>query len=233
ELKEKGNKCVKDKKYEEAILHYTHAVKLDSTNYSLYSNRSLAFLKVKQYYHAYQDALETIRLKPDWAKGYFRKGEVESATFQYSDALLSYHGALQLLPGDETLLEAIKQTTLLMQKHKKNNEQVPWLGAGIGIIAGVAIVVADQVFTVTPSINHPILMALLTISVAVLGFGMAKGYAYFINCQQKGLLDAPVEMINKGDNPVSNGKEKDKLPGSNHHRYTKAQSRLRLKKGKT
>lgn len=52
----------------EAVFHYTHALKLDPKNYSLYSNRSLAFLKSQQYYYALQDAMETIRLQPDWAK---------------------------------------------------------------------------------------------------------------------------------------------------------------------
>ena len=68
ELKEKGNECVRNKKYEESIFHYTHAIKLDPKNYSLYSNRSLAFLKLHHLYYAMLDAKETIRLKPDWAK---------------------------------------------------------------------------------------------------------------------------------------------------------------------
>lgn len=67
-LKEKGNECVRSTKYEESILHYTHAIKLDPKNYSLYSNRSLAFLKIQQFYHALEDANETIRLNPNWAK---------------------------------------------------------------------------------------------------------------------------------------------------------------------
>lgn len=75
-LKEKGNECFKQQKFEEAVLHYTHAIKLDPTNYSLYSNRSSAFLHLQQHYLALVDAKETIRLQPGWAKGYFRKGEV-------------------------------------------------------------------------------------------------------------------------------------------------------------
>lgn len=63
-----GNQCIKDGKAIEAIFHYTHAIKLDPKNYSLHSNRSLAFLKSEQYYYALEDAKETIRLKPDWAK---------------------------------------------------------------------------------------------------------------------------------------------------------------------
>jgi hypothetical protein len=32
-------------------------------------NRSLAFLKIQQYFLAYKDAIRTIDLKPEWAKG--------------------------------------------------------------------------------------------------------------------------------------------------------------------
>lgn len=67
-LKELGNTAVKNQKYEEAILYYTQAIKADPNNFTLYSNRSFAFLKVQQYYFAMQDAFETIRLNPAWPK---------------------------------------------------------------------------------------------------------------------------------------------------------------------
>lgn len=68
ELKVKGNECVKDGKYIEAVLHYTQAIKMDPNNYLLYSNRSFAFLKLDQHYLSLQDANETVRLQPQWAK---------------------------------------------------------------------------------------------------------------------------------------------------------------------
>lgn len=68
ELKNKGNECVKDDKFIEAVLHYTQAIKMDPNNYVLYSNRSFAFLKLDQHYLSLQDANETVRLQPQWAK---------------------------------------------------------------------------------------------------------------------------------------------------------------------
>lgn len=50
------------------MFHYTHAIKLDPQNFSLYSNRSFAFLMMRQYHYAMEDALMTIQLKPDWSK---------------------------------------------------------------------------------------------------------------------------------------------------------------------
>lgn len=68
ELKELGNAAAKDEKYEEAIVYYTHGIKIDPTNFTLYSNRSFAFLKIQQYYHALEDAKHTISLNQTWAK---------------------------------------------------------------------------------------------------------------------------------------------------------------------
>ena len=55
-------------KHFEAMIHYTNAIKHDPGNHEYYSNRSLALLKVDQYYHARLDAIKTIELKPDWPK---------------------------------------------------------------------------------------------------------------------------------------------------------------------
>jgi len=67
-VKEKGNACVQEQKYAEAVLLYTQALQLDPNNYTLHSNRSLAFLKMQQYYLAMEDALATIKLAPTWPK---------------------------------------------------------------------------------------------------------------------------------------------------------------------
>lgn len=174
-LKQQGNACVKEQKYEEAMFHYTHAIKLDPQNYSLYSNRSFAFLMVQQYHYAMEDALMTIQLKPDWPKGYFRKGEIELRTFRFSDALQSYAKALSLQPNEPKILEAMGTAhqslikdqrgifytrlfckygrTVIKLCHFAADQQIPWLGAGVGIILGVIVVIADYVFTNKPTLT--------------------------------------------------------------------------------
>ncbi|XP_075230363.1 hsp70-Hsp90 organising protein-like isoform X2 [Lycorma delicatula] len=154
ELKEKGNVCVREGKFEEAMLHYSHAIKLDPKNYTLYSNRSLAFLRMNQFYFALKDAKETIRLNPYWAKGYFRLGEVQRCTYQFVDALLSYRSALELQPNDSMIIEALTKTAHENRKERKADIQIPWLGAGLGIILGVAIVISDYAFTQSPSLSE-------------------------------------------------------------------------------
>lgn len=76
-------------------------------------------------------------------------------------------------------------------------------------------------------------MALLTMSIAMLGFGIAKGFRYFVKCQRKSLLDPPVDLFGENkeehddvDTEMNNEKEK-------HPKYSKAQARQRFKKGKS
>ncbi|RZF48607.1 hypothetical protein LSTR_LSTR011238 [Laodelphax striatellus] len=242
ELKELGNACVKEGKFEEAVLHYSHAIKLDAKNAALYSNRSFAFLRMRQYYFAMQDAKQTIQLKPDWVKGYFRLGEVQRSTYHFVEALLSYGRAMELTPSDVTVMEALTKTARESQNMKKADEQIPWLGAGLGIIIGVAIVLADYAVSKKPSLTHPVLMALLTIAIAMMGYGFARAYRYYKKCQWDGLLEPPVDFF-KGEGPpgldgddCSSSNNEDgsaNQSSSNHNRYTKAQARFRFRKGKS
>ena len=46
----------------------------------LYSNRSGAYASLKEYQSALEDAEKTTQLKPDWAKGWGRKGSALHGT---------------------------------------------------------------------------------------------------------------------------------------------------------
>lgn len=232
-LKEQGNACMKEQKFEEAMFHYTHAITLDPQNYSLYSNRSFAFLKMQQFHFAMEDALMTIHLKPDWTKGYFRKAEVEFQTFHFSEALESYNKALSLEPNEPSILEAMSRASRSLIKDKRADQQIPWLGAGVGIILGVIVVIADYVFTNKPTLTHPLLMALLTISIAMLGFGVAKGFRYFVKCQRKSLLEPPVDLLNESKDNADDIEAEKNSEKEKHPKYSKAQARQRFKKGKS
>ena len=67
-IKQEGNGCMEKKKYIEGMLHYTKAIKIEPNNPALYSNRSLAFLRMQQHYHALDDAKTCNRLMPGWPK---------------------------------------------------------------------------------------------------------------------------------------------------------------------
>ena len=67
---------------------FTQAIELEPGNHVLYSNRSGAYASLKDFDKALEDANKTTELKPDWAKGWGRKGSALHGT-----------GDLGTLPG--------------------------------------------------------------------------------------------------------------------------------------
>ena len=72
--KREGNQAFQNEKFSLAIKLYTEAIDIDDTEHTLYSNRSAAYLLNKQFEEALADANTCIQLKPEWQKGYVRKG---------------------------------------------------------------------------------------------------------------------------------------------------------------
>lgn len=70
-------------------------------------------------------------------------------------------------------------------------------------------------------------MAFITFAIAMIGYGIAKGYRYFIKCQRDSLLQPPIDLTNS-EEENSNIQERKQ----NNARYTKFQARQRFKKGK-
>ena len=83
---------MKQDKFIEALLHYTKAIKLESEDATLYSNRSLAFLKAQQFFHAKEDAEKVIELKPKWTK-------VHKPNISTVSTFLFYNPSMMLLFG--------------------------------------------------------------------------------------------------------------------------------------
>ncbi|KAK4144425.1 uncharacterized protein C8A04DRAFT_27882 [Dichotomopilus funicola] len=91
ELKALGNKAIAAKNFDDAIDKFTQAIAIDPTNHILYSNRSAAYASKKEWDNALNDASKTTELKPDWPKGWGRKG---TALYGKGD-LLGAHDAYE------------------------------------------------------------------------------------------------------------------------------------------
>jgi stress-induced-phosphoprotein 1 len=72
--KDLGNQEFKAKNYAKAIEFYTLAIDENPTDHTIYGNRSASFHNLKKYNEALVDAEKCIEVKPDWSKGYQRKG---------------------------------------------------------------------------------------------------------------------------------------------------------------
>ncbi|XP_044731476.1 stress-induced-phosphoprotein 1 [Chrysoperla carnea] len=116
-LKEQGNSALSAGNFDEAIKHYTDAINLDSSNHVLYSNRSAAYAKAGKYELALADAEKTVELKPDWAKGYSRKGSVLAYLGRHSEAVAAYETGLKYDPNNVQLKDGLSE---VKQQQAKN-----------------------------------------------------------------------------------------------------------------
>lgn len=75
--------------FTQAIDQFTAAIELNRSNYTLYSNRSAAFIRLGRYAEALEDAKKTLELKPDWPKVNYvpHYSDIELCTYLY----VKYH----------------------------------------------------------------------------------------------------------------------------------------------
>ncbi|KAI6779779.1 uncharacterized protein J7T54_003701 [Emericellopsis cladophorae] len=95
ELKAAGNKAIAEKNFDEAIAKFTEAIAIQPENHVLYSNRSAAYASKRDWDSALSDADKTTAIKPDWAKGWGRKGA-------------ALHGKGDLLGANDAYTEGLK-----------------------------------------------------------------------------------------------------------------------------
>ncbi|ETI39827.1 hypothetical protein L917_13917 [Phytophthora nicotianae] len=119
-FKVEGNKLLADKQFTDAVEMYTRAIELDPENAVYYSNRSAAYLAMGDARgKALKDAEKCIELKPDWWKGYSRKGAAEHALLRFDAARATYNEGLKLDPDNTSLLQASEEAYAAGQEHSK------------------------------------------------------------------------------------------------------------------
>ena len=111
EYKAEGNAALSSQDYAEAIECYTKAIELDPTNHVFFSNRSAAKLSSGDAEGALADAEGCIAAKPDWKKGYGRKGAALHQLHRWEDATAAYDAGLELAPGDAALVSGKKDVS--------------------------------------------------------------------------------------------------------------------------
>lgn len=238
ELRAKGNECVKDGKNTEALLHYSQAIKLDPKNHLLYSNRSLVFLKLQQYYYAMEDAKETIKLQPNWPKGHFRKGEVEYHVGNYTLSIMSYKQALLLDPNDQGIKDAITRTNREVTRIRKAERREPWFYAAGGALFGLFIVLGDAYLTKQPAIVGYVYRLIIVVLLGVFGLFVQKGYRYLKESQKESLLEPPLDLLKEmgadGSDDTMNDSSGDKQDEKkSYKRRSTGQARQRYRMGKS
>lgn len=111
-LKAEGNKLFAAKDFQGAAAKFSEAIEAEPANHVLYSNRSGAYASLKQFDQALADATKTTELKPDWAKGWGRKGAALHGTGDLVSAVDAFEEALKLDPSNaqaKSGLEAVRR----------------------------------------------------------------------------------------------------------------------------
>jgi len=85
-LKAEGNELFRADKFAEAADKYSKAIEADSTEAALFSNRAACYASLDMWPESLQDATTCIRLRPDWAKGYFRRALAVARDWRSTEA---------------------------------------------------------------------------------------------------------------------------------------------------
>ncbi|XP_037427659.1 protein STIP1 homolog [Triticum dicoccoides] len=116
ELKLCGDIAVKRKNYRGASAFYSEAIELDASDATLYANRSLCYLQMAEADKALRDANTCIKLRPEWLKGYYRKGAALMSLKEYKEARDAFEAGLKLDPANTEMEKVFQEAVEAMKK---------------------------------------------------------------------------------------------------------------------
>ncbi|KAL1297941.1 hypothetical protein AAFC00_006454 [Neodothiora populina] len=132
-LKAEGNRLFTAKNFEGAVEKFSQAIEIDPTNHVLYSNRSGAYASLRDFEHSLADATKCTEIKPDWAKGWSRKGAALHGQGNLIDATDAYEKALEIDPSNSQAksgFDAVKRAIEAEAKADGFNSSDPMGGLG-------------------------------------------------------------------------------------------------------
>lgn len=127
-LKAEGNAAFSAKDFKKAIDLFTQAIEIDPTNHVLYSNRSACHASLKDFEAALKDAVKTTELKPDWGKGYSRKGAALHGQGDLIGALDAYEQCLKIEPSNAQAKQGLAAVNDAIKREAAEDGQEPDVG---------------------------------------------------------------------------------------------------------
>lgn len=128
EHKAAGNEHFKSGRYDEAVASFTLAIEADGTNHVYYSNRSAAHAAAERWTEALADAEKTTEMKPDWAKGYARKGAALFGMRELERAKEAYEEGLKREPDNAMLKSGLDDVAMVMSRKAANDDGMNQIG---------------------------------------------------------------------------------------------------------
>jgi len=123
ELKDQGNLLFKEGNFEGSIELYSQAIKSDPTNPHYFSNRGLAYSKLKKFDLSVQDYKSSLAIDDTQVKIYLRLGNTLTELGRQEEAIETYRKGLVVDPTNEDLLRNID--TILAKVAESQNLTQP------------------------------------------------------------------------------------------------------------
>jgi len=138
ELKLKGNDAYKLGDYEEAVKHYSSALKAaDSKSKSaIYSNRSAAYIYLEKYEDSLKDANSCLAWDPRFIKGYTRKAFAHMCMKEPKLAEQAFLDGLSMDPSNAALLNGYHE---IQRMQKPGGDQPGSVWGDIKMYASSAV----------------------------------------------------------------------------------------------
>ena len=114
-------------KFEEAILDYSSALKLNNKYYQAFYNRGYAENKLKRYENAIKDFTKAIGLNPDYSQAFNSRGFSNEKLTNFNEAVTDYQNAINLTPENKkyiTDLERVRNLILSQSRRPSNNQNI-------------------------------------------------------------------------------------------------------------
>lgn len=127
-----GNAAFAKKDFNEAIDYFTQAIKVSSDDkaHVLYSNRSGSFASLRQWDKALEDAESCIKLNPDWAKGWNRKGAALFGQGDLVGAYDAYETTLKKDPSNAQAKQGLSAVNDAINREASADGATPDMGMG-------------------------------------------------------------------------------------------------------
>lgn len=121
-FKEKGNAAMASRKLGDAVEYYTKAIEYDPDNEVYYSNRSHAYLLLKNYAAAKLDAERCIQINGNWPRGYLRLGTALENLKLYLEAEKWFKKGAEFDPADTEFMNGQKRCRRLFESEKRTEK---------------------------------------------------------------------------------------------------------------
>nr|XP_045585444.1 small glutamine-rich tetratricopeptide repeat-containing protein alpha-like isoform X1 [Procambarus clarkii] len=165
QLKNEGNKLMRDEKFTEALDCYTKAISKDCLNAVYYCNRAAAHSKLNNQREAIEDCKRALEIEPQYSKAYGRMGLAYSSLNDHHQAKECYKKALELEPDNDSYRGnlSIAEEKILREPQPRANSLGGFgpggLPFGLGNLAGLGGPGGPDLASM---LNNPALMNMAT-----------------------------------------------------------------------